>query len=72
MIKFNVGEAESKTEWSIVTTHPRELLGDDDSLANIDPEQQVVFIRPNLTGPQLGYVLCTVAAMKDQVESDAA
>ncbi len=65
MIRFRVGEAESKSQWSIITVPPAELLGDEDSLANIDPDQNIVFVRPGLTGPQLGYVLCTVASMRE-------
>lgn len=65
VIRFRLGQAERKSQWSIVTVPPGELLGDDDSLANIDPDQRVVFVRPGLSGPQLGYVLCTVASVKE-------
>lgn len=65
VIRFRVGEATSKAQWSIITVPPAELLGDDDSLANIDPDQKIVFVRPALTGAQLGYVLCTVASMRE-------
>lgn len=65
MIRFRVGEAGRKSSWSIITVPAAELLGDRDSLANIDPDQRIVFVRPGLSGQQLGYVLCTVASVKE-------
>jgi hypothetical protein len=68
VIRFRVGDAASKSQWSIITVPAAELIGDDDSLANIDPDQRIVFVRPSLTGSQLGYVLCTVASMNETSE----